>query len=233
MAASPPSLAAPLAIAAPSVSDALVSENRPPATIALLPMYACEMDFWMLIATAAATLIGPPLVSAGGVVPAPPSPSPPFADDVVVAWLRSAATWLSTLCEVPGSPSSSGAPAALAVAEALEFDFVDELIETAPVALISRSAYASVLWLTMFSASAMPMAAVAPSVSPCAVVTTSESCDALMVTSPVTSIWVGPGFVYAFTVTLLMTTDTAGATATLALDAPVVAVVIMLLIEIA
>src|SRR5687768_1249905 len=188
-AASPPSVAAPLPAAAPSVSDSEVSANAPVALYASGAMYAVEIDLWMLMPTAAATLIGPELLSADGVSP-PPSPSPavpPLSLRVSPAKLRSPAIWLSTLCEVPGSESSSGAPAADAVADAVEVDLVEAATVSVPaVVLIARSVYASAEWFAMLSARAMPIAASLPSVSPRAVVTAEDSLVALRVTLPPT-----------------------------------------------
>src|SRR5688572_7528736 len=141
-AASPPSVAAPLPEAAPSVSDADVRLNAPDALYASGAMYALEIDLWMLMPTAAATLIGPLLLSADGVL-SPPSPSPavpPLSLRVSPAKLRSAATWLSTLWSVVSSESSSGAPAADAVADAVEVDLVEAAtVSVPPVVLIGRS----------------------------------------------------------------------------------------------
>src|SRR3989337_750377 len=81
----------------------------------------------MLIPTAAATLIGPELDSADGVSP-PPSVSPalpPLLLRVSFPKPRSPATCESTLWSVIGAESSPGAPAAGAVAAALEADTVD------------------------------------------------------------------------------------------------------------
>src|SRR5688500_5224104 len=126
IAAEPPSAAAPLPDAAPSVSDAEVSENAPVEVYANGAMNAREIDLWMLMPTAAATLIGPVLDSADGVAPAPPSPPPPLAFDVSLAWVRSSAIWLSTPPAGASELLSSGAPAADAVADAVEVDRSEE-----------------------------------------------------------------------------------------------------------
>ena len=138
--------------------------------------------------TAAATLTGPLLLSAEGVSP-PPSVSPgvpPLALRVWLAWVRSPAICPSTLWVVAGSVSSPGAPAALAVAEALEAEVVEAATVTEPPAVMPRALQASARWLAMFSASAIPIAAVAPTVSPWAVVIAEDSLLALIATSPPT-----------------------------------------------
>src|SRR5688572_17048267 len=170
MAAEPPSAAAPLAVADPSVSDAEVRLNAPFAEYASGAMNEREIERCRLIATAAATLIGPALVDAEGVLSASPSPSPPLADDVVSACVRSSEICSSTPpAGASGSPSS-GAPADDAVADVVEVELVDAAIVSVPSVLMELSEYASATWFAMLSASARPIAAVAPSVSPCAVV---------------------------------------------------------------
>jgi hypothetical protein len=67
--------------------------------------------FVIVTAIAAATLIGPALVEADGVI-APPLPAPPFAPATPSAWLRSPATWPST----PPAGAEDDVPPALAVA---------------------------------------------------------------------------------------------------------------------
>src|SRR2546430_10771454 len=121
------------------------------------PIAARAEDLWMLIAIAAATEMPPPLVDADGVASAPPSPPPPFALEAPAAFARSPCTWPSTLC-VP-EPSSAGAPAADAVASSVEDDVFVALIVIAPPALMPRSEKPSAVWLLMFSASALPLAA--------------------------------------------------------------------------
>src|SRR5918994_4185829 len=176
----------------------------------------------MLMPIAAATDTPPELVSADGVSAAPPSPF----GDMPLAKPRSPSTCESTLCSVSGSLSSSGAPAAEATALALELDAVLDEIMTGPPALMFRSEYASLTWLTMFSASAMPTDASPPSVSPCAVVTAELVCSAFTSTAPLTFTPV-PADRNAFTVTLLITTEIAGATETPPPDAPVFASVVI------
>src|SRR5918995_2679899 len=180
----------------------------------------------MLMPIAAATDTPPELDSAEGVSPAPPSPPPPFADDMPLAKPRSPSTCESTLCSVSGSLSSSGAPAAEATALALELDAVLDEIMTGPPALMFRSEYASLTWLTMLRDSAMPTDASPPSVSPCAVVTAEFVCSAFTSTAPLTFTPV-PAERNAFTVTLLITTEIAGATDTPPPDAPVFASVVI------
>src|SRR5688572_33239775 len=98
IAAEPPLAAAPLPAALPSVSDALVSEKAPPA-LTFAARYALEVDLWMFTPTAAATLIGPWLLSADGVAPASLSPAPSFAVESPSAKPRSPAT-----CEFTSVP---------------------------------------------------------------------------------------------------------------------------------
>src|SRR5688500_6475598 len=131
MEASPPSpvTAAPLDVAPPSVSDALVSENAPVALYTSGERIACANDLWMLIAIAAATDTPPELVSADGVSLDPASPSPPLVLSVSLAKLR-----CSVICWSTPSPSSpalpaSGAPAADAMADVVEVDVVEALME--------------------------------------------------------------------------------------------------------
>ena len=132
-------------------------------------MFALLVAFEIVSATAAATLIGPLLVEALGVL-APPVPSPPFAAAVLSAWPRSPATWPSTPPAGAPPEPSLGAPAADAVAE-------DEAVErsiavkvTAPPAVMFRSVVAVAVWFANVSAIAAPTAADPPVVSPDAVV---------------------------------------------------------------
>src|SRR6185503_14480924 len=126
--ASPPSAvtALPSARAVASVSAVVVSENAPVEDVidTPLPSEAREMVWAMFTPIAAATETPPSSessVSAFGVSDESPSPEPPLSCDIRSAKPR----WLSTCCVTPlvlesaGSPllvSSSGAPAALAIA---------------------------------------------------------------------------------------------------------------------
>ncbi len=179
------------------MSAVLVSENAPVLDVidTPVPSDAREMVCAMFTPMAAATET-PPLsessVSAFGVSAESPSPEPPLSCDNRSAKPR----WLSTCCVTPlvlesaGSPllvSSWGAPAALAIApDELSDDPSAEML-TAPTALIERSVQASTLWLAIVSASATPIAASLPSVSPRALVSADAICDALMCAAPLTA----------------------------------------------
>ncbi len=90
--------------------------------------------------------------------------------------------------ESAGAPplvSSSGAPAADALASAALSDELPAEIVTSPVALIERLVQASTKWFAIVTETATPIAASAPSVSPRAFVSAAAVCDALMRAEPV------------------------------------------------
>src|SRR6267142_6770409 len=140
----------------------------------------------MLMAIPAATLTPPDDVSADGVAAAPPSPPPPFAVDLVLAFERSPEIWLST--PLPAPPpllDASGAPAADATADVVDVDAVEAEMVRVPPAVMSRAVQASASWFAMLRASAMPIEASPPSVSPCADVVADACCVAVIETLPV------------------------------------------------
>src|SRR6266516_1970795 len=188
-------------------------------------MYDLALAFWMLMAIAAATEIPPLEVDADGVAAAPPSPEPPFALEVLDACERSPATWLSTPPDGASDEFLSGAPAADAVALSVDVESSDAAIVTPPFAVTSRITNALAVWLLMFSASAMPIAALPPVVSPDAVVFEVACCVAATV-SPQSGhgIDIGLPVPTSDTVeTLLMAIESAGAIETPPPDAPVIA----------
>jgi hypothetical protein len=222
--------ALPSATAFASVSDEDFSEKRPPATtVTPETTYARETESARLIATAAATETPPPLDSALGVSSAPPVPVPPLSSEALFAKLRSPSTWSST--PVPAWPppiglSSSGAPAADALA-------VEELAETvcasnptAPPAVVSRARYDSARWLAIVRASATPTAASAPCASPSAVVCAEAFSFASASTEPV-RIRAAPEPTYALAVTFERAIATDGTIETSPPEAPVFACVVI------
>src|SRR5439155_14757139 len=132
----------------------------------------------------------------------------------------------------PPLVSSSGAPAALAMApDELSDDPSAEML-TAPTALMERSVHASTLWFAIVSASATPIAASLPSVSPRALVSAEAVCDAPMCAAPL-SVIVLPEARYAYVVTFESAMLMAGATATPVAEAPVFASVFIRFVVIA
>jgi hypothetical protein len=143
MPAEPLVVALPFAVVALSAASRACSVRRPPL-VTLTPngMVALLDAFEMTSAMAAATLIGPALVDALGVL-VEPEPAPPAAAAVEFAWLRSPATWPSTPPDgEPGAPLP-GAPAADAVADAEVVDGPVALNVTAPPAEMSLKVVAS------------------------------------------------------------------------------------------
>ena len=139
IAADPPVVALPFAVDDASAASLEWSVRRPPlVTVTPTGIVALAVAFATVTATAAATLIGPPLVEALGVF-VPPEPVPPAAAAAVSAWLRSPATWPST--------SPDGAEDEVPFADAVApDDVVDGPIAvkvTAPPAVMSPKVVAS------------------------------------------------------------------------------------------
>src|SRR5258705_10254845 len=116
----------------------------------------------MFTPPAAAPLMPPELVSAEGVAPAPPSPSPPFPDEVLLAWLRSPPIRPVTPPAGASLSPSAGAPAALALPVAVEVEVFDAASVIAPVVLIARSSEASAGGFAMLRGGASPVRAGLP-----------------------------------------------------------------------
>src|SRR5438270_3243873 len=137
-----PIAALPALEAVPSATDVasafslLFRVSAPPAlTITPNGIDAFALTLAIVIETAAATEIPPPLVDADGVT-VPPEPEPPFAAAVSLACVRSPCTFESTVSPAGWSgESSAGAPAAEAVAELADDDGPSASKLIAPVAL--------------------------------------------------------------------------------------------------
>src|SRR5689334_1384260 len=168
------------------------SVSVPPlVTIALPWIVAREEEVTKDSATAAATLMPPLEVEADGVLSLPVS-LPPFALAVLFAWLRSPATWPSTPPDGASPLPFAGAPAALAVALLSTAVGPVAAKVTAPPARMLRCVVASAVCVAKVSASAAPIAALPPCVSPDAVVVALAFVMALNVTAPL-GVWIGPG----------------------------------------
>src|SRR2546428_5175451 len=167
----PPRTAPPSAAACASVSAEVERMKRPPACTVIAPIIAREVVFARLIANAAATETPPDDVAAWGVGSAPAVPLPPAELSVALAKLRSAATELSTpLPALPPPDASPGAPAAEAAALADVSEEPCAASDTAPPAFTLRRRVDSLKWLAIVSASAKPIEALEPAVSPEALV---------------------------------------------------------------
>jgi hypothetical protein len=220
-------------VALPSAIDAARADSdekivsAPVLTIAPPAATSARLEtFASVTATAAATLTGPPDVVALGVA-AVPEPVPSFAPAAVSAKPRWSPTWPVTSLEPP-----EGEPAADAVAVDDVFDGPVALSVVAAPALIERLSVAREVWSANVSANEAPTAAVPACVSPAAVVVAVASVLDVKEAAPATS-WIGPGFTSTDVATLLIAIATAGAIAALGDDAPVFALVVIVLLPLA
>ena len=225
IAAEPP-VAEPSAFeAAPAVSDE-VTVSAPPADT-LPPSVAFAEALAIVTATAAATDTGPPDVDADGVA-VELEPDPPLAADWLPAFERSPATWPST----PPDGAELEVPFADAVADPFVVEEPVALIVAAPPTVSERLVVADTASVASVTATAAPTAAVEADAEPDAVVVADAVCVAVTVRFPATDV-AAPVPIDAVVVTVESDTAIDGATATLPLAAPPVAVVVIVSVPVA
>ncbi len=123
-----------------------------------------------VIAIAAATLTDPLELDASGAC-AVPAPSPPLAEAVLPALVRSpSASWFTPLPDAPPGLDASveslsfcGAPAAEASAVDEASEMLEAASETPPVAVVLRASVEVTVWFAMVSARPTPIAALVAS----------------------------------------------------------------------